>query len=697
MPKSNSLSNQQKRSLLEKITNLAEKELVADLQDSLDQTITSTIPKELRVPWIKTAASQIAYHYVHHPESETYLGKVLGLNLDERAEFRKDTEKKHFSRIIDTYLLDTNHPLSSFVPPKTKQLIIDSLELDSEKIKLFKKAQQAAFEVRNLKQKPVDASTAAKNLLDNIPDDREYGVNQKDAEGVLEHISRLPSVINNPTQAQLEESINNLLLENYEALGLSQAQAQQFGQHLLEEENLVEIHKYVRSSTEPLPSPLPFNPWRPTITPKDIQQAKNLKASPLALSYVKAGFKTDDPLLSKDIQSEVKKIHAYLSDPLNPENKLSIRGYFTALSLNPQVKLAQTIYHPIYRKIETLKAKSYKSFLKPALIYESIQKEYHHLKTKNKLGWLIAPRFRAHLFVNDTKINFRKWGLGQIEKHGAKLEPFLKAGGGIKSFWKNWSPKGIKEQSGKWIKGQALKGTFKLGDWLLKRTGGKALGKILIKAGEKVALASTGVGVFFALFKWFVDLGFVSLKKLRRQIHENQDQDGKSFDLLFKVAKSLLTGLKTLGMLTLGTTFGVVGGILSAAATFFVVSSFATPIVGALVAIPAFFIGGGAASFIGGLIGWNWMSIAAVPVTVGAFFFGPSGILGGGLTGSSPAILAGEVAGISSGITVVANIITNGYLFSVVESAFSIGPDPLEASDSASTTTSDSPSSQPSN
>ncbi len=654
MPDSTLKQSAERLSRLENLVQTAQDSLTAKLEDILDSSVAQSLPDELRFPWIKSAASQIAYHYLHKPDQD--------IKPDQEA------ISAQLNSVIET-LKDSNHPLSSFIPPQTKQLIIDSLQ--SANLSQFQQAQQAAFEARFLReQQPVSSQITAKTLLDQIPDDQEFGLTQNDTEAILVHLRNQSSVINNPTKTSLQAAIE-AIITNPNQLNLHPDIAQNFGQQLLKDENLDQIHHYILSATDPLPQATPLAPHTQVITPKDLRQAKALKVSPLALSYTKSGFSADDPKLSKDLKNEIKQIQAFINDPFSTQNNLSLSGQLTATLLKPQVKLSQAIYHPVYQKLENLKAKTNQVFLKPFTLYKAAQEKYQSLKQHKTFGWLVAPRARYHLSINNLKLGLTRKLKHQAIKTQSRRRLYRgvnRSVSSVKSFWGKWSPRGIKRRTGDWVKRKSISLTAKTGEWLLKKGLAKGLGKILIKAAE-LSTAATGIGAPLVILKWVIGLGIASFKKLRNQIKKDRDELG-TFDLAYKVVKTILTGLKSLGMALFGTVWGIAGGIAGAAIGAMIGTAILPGIGTAIGAVVGFIGGSLTLGSIGALIGYNWMAIAAIPAAIGTFFFGANGLLGGGLTGIGAAKLAGATTGIAMGTTLGATTLINIYQDSVVKSAF---------------------------
>ncbi|MFH2062296.1 MAG: peptidoglycan DD-metalloendopeptidase family protein [Candidatus Beckwithbacteria bacterium] len=644
----------QETSRLNNLITTAANELTQKFENALDTTISQGLPDSIRYQWIKSAAGQLTTQYLNKP--------------DQKINPEDDAVKQQLNSVIET-LKSSNHPLSSFVRPKDKQQLIDILE--SKNLEAYQEAQVAAQQSRQIRQqKPVNSRTTAKTLLDQAPDIQKFGATQPDLENILKHLRNQPSVINSPTKNQLEQAVQNLP-EHAKALNLTPTQAEQISQELLPQ--LDQIHHYVVSATDPLPQSTPFTPYSPTINPKTIRQARSLNVSPLALAYAKSGFSADDSLLSKDLQAEVSQIKTYLADPLNPQNKLSISGYLTATLLKPQVQLSETIYHPIYKKIEDLKTKTNQTFLKPFTTYKTIQDQYQILKNQKSLGWLIAPRMRARLTIDNLKVSSKRWLHFQMIKNQKRRRLYRKINkplNSIKTFWSNWSPKGItsrvKSSVGGWIKSKLISGTAKLGQWFIKK-GAVKLGSALAKTAISFAEAASGIGIVFLIFQTAFSLGLGFLKRLKEKIKK----DKQTFDtagLGAKAIQALITGVKLLFAAAFGTVWGLIGGLTSAIVTFLVVSSFATPIIGFLAAIPAFFIGGGFFGSLGALLGWNIPGIAtAVGTAISGFF--------SSLSGASAATWAGSVAAVGIGVPVVSIAVINYQQQQILNSAFFLPED----------------------
>ncbi|MFH2062269.1 MAG: hypothetical protein ABIJ43_04760, partial [Candidatus Beckwithbacteria bacterium] len=148
-------------------------------------------------------------------------------------------------------------------------------------------------------------------------------------------------------------------------------------------------------------------------------------------------------------------------------------------------------------------------------------------------------------------------------------------------------------------------------------------------------------------------------------------KDKQTFDtagLGAKAIQALITGVKLLFAAAFGTVWGLIGGLTSAIVTFLVVSSFATPIIGFLAAIPAFFIGGGFFGSLGALLGWNMPGIATAVGTAGTAISG----FFSSLSGASAATLAGSVAAVGIGVPVVSIAVINYQQQQTLNAAFFI-------------------------
>ncbi|MFH1280980.1 MAG: hypothetical protein ABII08_05220, partial [Candidatus Beckwithbacteria bacterium] len=115
-----------------------------------------------------------------------------------------------------------------------------------------------------------------------------------------------------------------------------------------------------------------------------------------------------------------------------------------------------------------------------------------------------------------------------------------------------------------------------------------------------------------------------------------------------------------------GTVWGLIGGLTSAIVTFLVVSSFATPIIGFLAAIPAFFIGGTFFGSLGALLGWNIPGIATAVGTAGTAISG----FFSSLSGASAATWAGSVAAVGIGVAVIPTAVINYQQQQTLNAAF---------------------------
>ncbi|MFC1627186.1 hypothetical protein ACFL18_01355 [Patescibacteria group bacterium] len=605
-----------------RIVDLAKNHIGQKTETILDQSINKSLPRDFRLKLIHYSASQIAQ------DALKALGQTPNLDSAEYQAAYKNAIDKAL-KIID----ETNTRYSDLVSSKAKQFLQTELEeldqfKDPEKVK--QAAQTVHQQQQTRQQKLTDSQETARSILDKIPRKRKYALKQDDTVAILHHLRNQPDVINNPTQDQIKISLEELS-ENPD----TNIAVKEFSKQLLKHSD--EIHHYVLTATDPLPTATTFTPWQSKITPKILRQAKALNTSPLAVAYTTTGFSATDPRLSKDLQQEIAHLQQIITNPTNPQHQLSFRGVLQAYQLQPHLFIAQNYYQPLYQKIQQLQVKSNQVLKEPFKVYQAanqqytkFQNAYQTIKTQKKAGWLIAPRYRARLAWHNTKLKVKRWTRYQILKSQNRRRLYRKTRNiriSLGNFWTKWSPRGIRKRAFGWVKEKSLDLTARFGGWLVSK-GYKKLGGLFTQAAALAAGTASIVGLPMVALGLTFSFAKTVFRKIRQKMHEQKDIAG-SANMMTSAFYTILNGLKALLSLMFGTAGGIIGAIAGGIIGFFVGGGLPGLIVGAI-------SGSLVLGSLGALAGFNFPNLAILPLSLAT---GMTSIFSG-LTATSTPVIA---------------------------------------------------------
>jgi len=661
MPDTSSITALEQKTRLLKIINSAKDEVSKQIQLSLEKSLSTTIPSADRQKLIKYAKTLIPYHIFQELKQypnldkqeyvqavETSIEQAILLTKEVRQNFNNLLDSKQEKELI-----------------KRIQSVLDPLQ-----------AQEIAKAVHQLEK--TQTNNTQEQLVNSILEEKSdnFGIeNRFDTLAVIKAIEE--ATLNNPSKETIEKVLDNsqeVLIQNQNLTKFGPNQLHQFCQKI-KQKHLPLLINHIQQSTKSLPRQGPFTEG-PIITNKTSIQAQHLQVSSIALAHAKAGFTSDNPRLPQHLKSQVSRIHKIVLNPLNPKHKLSLRTHRTILELYPQVFIATNFYYPIYEKHQQVLSQANKFLTKPYSFYQTVnekynnfQEKYQKFKQETPLGWLIAPRLRLNLAWFNTKQSVKTKVRTLAFKNKFIRNTFQKTylvQAINKSLRKKWSFTSIKNRTTRWFIRKTGLTMIKMGVRLAAHTATKGIGAVLITTGTLILESTTIIGIPLAIIhgSFLVAKGFFNkVKKQTQKQKFRQDAAG----LAAKVFQTILGGLKALGAFIGGSVFSIGGAILGGIIGF----SIGGPLGAVVGVISGSLIGAG----IGAFLGWNWMTIAAIPAAIGTLLFGPAGFLSGGLIGAIPAATSNAVAAVgvgALGIPVAQSI----YQTNVTSSAFSLPNQP---------------------
>ena len=649
----------EEKNRLQYFINLTRKKIAAKIKESLETSLSTSLPSISRQELIQYAQDQISYHILQELKQHP--------NLD-KQEYSQAAEES-IEKAIDIAEQVRQNFYNLLSPQQEKELAENIQQVLSPE-----QAQKTAQAAHKLDQIQADNFIDPEQLTDSISKGNIFGTDRLAIRAVIEDVRQ--AAANNPSKKEIERILDNpqktLIedLQNPNLVKLGPNQVCQLCQEI-KKNHLSEITEHVQQSVNSLPRQGPFTEG-PIITKKTSIQAKHLQVSSIALAHAKAGFSADNPKLPLHLQAEISRIHEITLNPLNPKHQLNLKAHRTALKLSPQIFIAKNFYHPVYQTHQQVLSKANKFLDKPYSFYQTLNEKYDNFsekyqkfKQETPLGWLVAPRLRLNLAWFNTKQAVKKRTRTIVSKnkflrHNAQRYRFVKIR--AKKFWKKWSPSAVKSRATRWFIRKTALVMIKIGANLAARTATKGIGTALTTIGALTLETATIIGIPLAIIQgsFLIAKGFFN--KIKKQSQKQKFRQDTAA-LGAKALQTILGGLKALGSIIGGSVFSIGGAILGGIIGF--------SIGGALGVVVGVISGGLLGAGIGAFLGWNWMTIAAIPATVGAILFGPAGILSGGLIGTIPAATANAVALVSTGAIGIPVVQSIGQS-SVTSSAFSL-------------------------
>ncbi|MEA3354978.1 MAG: hypothetical protein U9Q63_00625 [Patescibacteria group bacterium] len=655
--------------------NRAAQSISQKIAQAIEKYLPEWTPSDLKQEFLQTASESISHHTLEE------LKKHPNLDPKEYAQAEKNDINQALKNTAETYEAFTN----LLKPQDQKQL---SQEL--EKVLSLKEAQEVAQvsnQVDKLEaehqfgiQSPQDL---AETILNKV--EKDYGVSKEELSNILDTV---PSqTANLPIPSQINQAVKQALSEN-----LPPATAEQLYQEIQPHQDL--IHNFIHQSVKPLKQESPYTPYSFTVAKQTHHQAHSLNLDPLALAYVKKGFPADHPQLPKHLQQKVANIYQVFENP----SQFNLSQQLTVAKLAPSIFIAKKFYFPAYslqqqtqQTANKLITKPFKAYQKTTDIYNNYLSEYRDFIKTKPAGWLLSPRMRSRLAIDKLKLGTKRWTRYQFLKNSKRGKFYRKTRKTVKDtkeFIGNWSPRGLVKRGKKWTVRQISKGASKTGKWIIKKSSkkfGQAIGKGLVKLGSFTLKSGSVLFAPLVMTQMAFSFGKIFLRKLKKQIRKSKENYNLA-GVGARVFQAIITGIKTLGATIFGSVFGLAGGIAGAiigaklgAGIGATIGTAIVPGVGTAIGafigtagggVIGFFTGGFALGSLGALIGWNWMTIAAIPATIGAMFFGPTGFLGGGFTGTTAATLATSVTTVSLATATIPPILSSYQQQQTLNSAF---------------------------
>ena len=570
--------------------------LEQNVQSTLDQQIPHDIPQPTRSQIIKETGSTIVDQTIREISRQP--------NLSD-AEF--DIAKKQAFKKSVSYTADRMSTFYNLTNPKSRRQIAEDLDQNFSK----EDAQQIAQASHQLNQINQERGLSSQDVTNEIfkdePNETIYGLNQDEVKSIIEEtrqkVTSDQKVTDTPSSYHLHLATEDALEQTVREKVASEDAANKLIDKIKSQQPLLE--RLAKQDIEPLPQTGPFNPYQPKLKTKTHRQAQRLGVNPLALEYVKAGFSADDKRLSASLKKEVAHINGLFADPFAKDSQLGLFGQIAAARLAPRVFLAQHYLFPIYDAHQQALTTANKYLETPFGFYKTVnekygqlQKDYLKFKKENTAGWLLAPGMRFNMAWDKTKKN-TKLRINEFIKKRPKLD---RVRNNFSAFWGQWSPKGIKKQATGWIIKTTAQATWKFGN---------AIGsKFLMNVGTQALKGTSALAVPLAFLQISFGIAKGFFSKLKGQIANQkfaQDAAGAGA----KALQVLFGGLKAIGAVVGGSIGGLAGSILGAVIGF--------SIGGPIGAVVGFFGGGAIGSALFALIGYNWMTIAAIPASILGF------------------------------------------------------------------------------
>ena len=579
--------------------NLVKNGIVNQVGSAILKIVDSSYPEEFRQQMAQEVSDQISHQVIQELKQTP--------NLD--PESYQDAKELAIAKAIQREA-EFNNKFNNLIPQKIRDQIASSIgeNLTNED------AQNAAKAAAKKTPKPLDSEVLATQLLEGLESD--FGIKPEQASQMLQHLRNQPDIINHPTPNRINQALKDLAAQS-DKFGLNQVVVAQFANTLLK--NTDQVHHYVQASTDPLPRTTPFTPFKPGVDAKTIRQANAMGVSPLALAYTKSGFSSADERLSKDLQTEVSRIHDLVSTPTDPTHQMGLSGHLSAATLKPQVFVAQKLYHPIYKAHQKSLIGANKILEHPFNFYTKVDGHYKdftkavsEFKQTNPLGWAIAPRMRFNNAVSSVKSKVKKdvksWARSakvKTPERRRRIARLRLARMKTKSFWNKWSPNGIRKRVGAWT----IKQTGRSIAWL-----GKKLSiKFLTDLGGTILGTASGIGIPLVVLKFAFSFFKSTLRKLKEK-REKESQYGDSAGAGAKALQTLLSTLKALSAALFGSLWGFAGSLLGA--------FIGTLILPGLGTVVGFFAGGLIGTSLGAIFGYNLPNIAAIVGSAGSAISG---------------------------------------------------------------------------
>lgn len=594
--------------------------------NSILKIIGTTYPEEFRQQMATELADTISHEFIEEVKQTP--------NLDPQD--YQDAKEFAIAKAIQKEA-ELNNKFYNLISQKDRDQIASTIadNLPNQDV------QNASKAAAKQASKPINSEELAQQIINSS--EHTYGVEPETASAMLQHLRNNPNIINHPTKTNIDQAIKELSSKANQ-FGLSKIAVDQFANNLLTHSD--QVHRYVLSSTDPLPKTTPFTPFRPGVDAKTIRQANAMGVTPLAMAYTKAGFSGSDERLSKDLQVEVSKIQDILQAPTDPSHKISLSGHLTAATLKPQIFIAQKLYHPIYQAHQKSLKTANKILEHPYNFYTKVDGHYQgfkeaitDFKQTSPLGWAIAPRMRFNSAVSNAKSKVKKdvkaWARAtkvKTPERRRRIARLRLARIKTKTFWGKWSPSGVRDRVSRWTVKQTGKSIL----WL----GQKLSNKFLTDLGSSILGTASGIGIPLVIFKFALNFFKSTLKKLREK-HREDSQTADSAGAGAKAIQTLISALKALSAALFGSLLGLAGSVAGA-----IIGTIILPGIGTVV---GFLAGGLIGTALGTIFGYNLPNIAAIlgasGTTISSFF--------ASLSGTSAATLAGTVTTVALGTAIV--------------------------------------------